>query len=176
MEARSTVTGTFNQVRSVTVTVRSDPRMSLDAPVHGSTVGQPFVVGGWAVDTAALTGTGVSAIHVWAVNSAGAGTFLGVAPYGGERGDLAAILGERFRYCGFTMSATGLAAWHLSDRGVCLQHRHQYVSTSPGPPPSPFPRPTSALSIDTPVPNQTVGQPFTLPGGPSMWRTRRRRV
>ena len=163
VEARSTVTGTFNQFRSVTVTVRSDPRMSLDAPAHGSTVLQPFVVGGWAVDTAALSGTGVSAIHVWAINSAGAGTFLGVAPYGGERGDLAAILGEQFRYCGFTLSATGLAPGTYqivvsAFSAVTNTFNQSRAATIT------IPAPNVLLSIDTPVPNQTVAQPFAIAG------------
>ena len=64
--AHSTITGTFNQSRSVTVTVTAAPAMSLDAPAQVGTVGSSFYAAGWAIDRAAASGTGVDAVHVWA--------------------------------------------------------------------------------------------------------------
>lgn len=98
--AHSTVTGTFTHNRSITVTVPS-PLMSLDAPASGN-VPSTFLVGGWAIDPAAASGTGVSTVHVWAVSSTGAATFLG-ASYGGDRLDVGNAYGQRFRYSGFTV-------------------------------------------------------------------------
>jgi hypothetical protein len=102
--AHSSVTGTFTHVRGVTVTV-PPPLMNLDAPGAGSNVPSTFLVGGWAIDPAAASGTGVSTVHVWAFSSTGAATFLG-ASYGGDRADVAAVFGARFRYSGFTVVAS----------------------------------------------------------------------
>ena len=84
--------------------------MSLD--VAG--VRQPFPVGGWAIDQAAASGTGVDAVHVWAYPSnasgvpTGAPVFLGAAAYGGSRPDVGALYGEQFRDSGYSLSVTGL--------------------------------------------------------------------
>ncbi len=80
-------------------------RLVVDAPQPGS-VSTPFVLGGWAFDGAAPTGTGVDAIHVWAYPEPGSGrppVFVGAAPYGGMRPDVGAVFGERFTSSGFTM-------------------------------------------------------------------------
>src|SRR6185369_3037631 len=62
--------------------------MSLDLPLDGSTVGQTFSVGGWALNLGEPSGTGVDAIHVYAYPvSGGAPVFLGVANYGAARND-----------------------------------------------------------------------------------------
>lgn len=68
---------------TVTVLVSDTPDtwMSLDSPLEGSTVSQPFNIGGWAFDHAVATGTGIDAIHVWAFPTSGdPAIFLGVAP------------------------------------------------------------------------------------------------
>ena len=101
--AHSAVTGTFTHIRSVTVTVPS-PQMNLDAPASGN-VPSTFIVGGWAIDPAAASGTGVSTVHMWAVSSTGNATFLG-ASYGGDRPDVGNVFGQRFRYSGFGVVAS----------------------------------------------------------------------
>jgi hypothetical protein len=109
--ARSTVTGAFNQSRTVPVTVAtsgSNPAMALDSPASGATVGSTFSVTGWAVDLGATTGTGVSSVHVWAFPSAGPAVFLGAAAYGGSRPDIGALFGSRFTNSGFNLSVSGL--------------------------------------------------------------------
>jgi hypothetical protein len=104
--AHSAVTGTFTHIQSITITV-PPPLMSLDAPAAGN-VPSTFIVGGWAIDPAAASGTGVSTVHVWAFSaSTGAATFLG-ASYGGDRADVGAVFGARFRFSGFTVVASGL--------------------------------------------------------------------
>jgi hypothetical protein len=111
--AWSLVANGFNQAQSLTVTVASStPLVSLEAPAPGATVGQPFVVGGWAIDQGAPSGTGIDAVHVYAVANSGAGAsaFLGAAPNTGSRPDVGAAYGSQFTNSGFTMSAGGLAS------------------------------------------------------------------
>jgi streptogramin lyase len=106
--ARSTVTGTFNNVRSVTITVSVTGVMNIDTPASGAVAVQPFLFGGWALDTAAASGTGVDAVHVYAFPTAGSPTFLGAATYGGARPDIGAVFGAQFTNSGFDLVAAGL--------------------------------------------------------------------
>jgi hypothetical protein len=107
--SHSTATGTFNIVRALTLTVQNVPRMSLDSPTSGTRV-QPFTLGGWAIDLAAATGTGVDAIHVWAYPTSGqAPVWLGTAAYGGTRNDVAAAFGSsQFGPSGYNLAVNGL--------------------------------------------------------------------
>jgi hypothetical protein len=161
--AHSTVTGAY-QWQTVTVTAQADPRMTLDLPVHNSTTGQPFVIGGWAVDLGAASGTGVNTMHVYAYPATGAAAiFLGAAPYGGGRQDVATAFGEAFRNSGFTMSATGLSpgtytivAYAMSTvTGTFSQAQSATIT---------IPTPNVILSIDAPGASATVGQPFGISG------------
>ncbi|MCL4535500.1 MAG: hypothetical protein M1370_10130 [Bacteroidetes bacterium] len=103
--AYSTVARSFNDARVVRVTVVSGPVMSLDSPPQGATVSQPFTVSGWAIDTAASSGTGVSAVHVWAFpQGGGANVFLGAATYGGSRPAVGSTYGSRFTNSGFDLT------------------------------------------------------------------------
>src|SRR5262249_17414531 len=89
------------------------PRMSLDGPANNSTISQPFITGGWAVDLGAKTGTGVDAVHVWAFPGAnggiGAGQFVDAALLGGVRPDVGAVFGAQFANSGFNFLMKGLA-------------------------------------------------------------------
>jgi hypothetical protein len=109
--AHSTQTGIFHAA-TVTVTVAapvSDPRMSVDLPSPNASLGQPFLVAGWAIDRGSGSGTGVDAIHVWAFPLSGGGPiFLGAASYGGTRPDVGGIFGSRFTNSGFGLMAAGL--------------------------------------------------------------------
>jgi hypothetical protein len=87
-------------------------QMSLDVPVSFGTVGSSFDVAGWAIDEAAPSDAGVDAVHVWAYPNPGSGqspVFLGVASYGGARGDVGAVFGTRFTNSGFFLPNVGLA-------------------------------------------------------------------
>jgi len=110
--ARSAMTGQWDsRARSITVSAPvSNPVMSLDDPVNGSTRPSSFAVAGWAADLGAPNGTGVDAVHVWAYPvGGGAGIFLCVASYGAARGDVASTYGARFGNSGFNGVASGLA-------------------------------------------------------------------
>jgi hypothetical protein len=106
--ARSTVTGTFQRTRvRVTVTAAvSNPKMWVDLPSVNQTTSQNLTVGGWAIDLGSPAGTGVDAIHVYAISSAGLTTFVGAATYGTSRPDIAAYAGaSRFAPSGFVLTA-----------------------------------------------------------------------
>jgi hypothetical protein len=108
--ARSTVSGAFDNVRTVNVTVVSSLRLALDAPLNGTSTVQPLVIGGWAVDLSAPSGTGVETVHVYAFPAGGgAATFLGAASYGGPRPDIGALFGTQFTNSGFGLVVGGLA-------------------------------------------------------------------
>jgi hypothetical protein len=107
--AHSTVSNA-NTVRTFVYTVNAGaPLMSLDAPANGSVCQQPCLLGGWAIDTAAASGTGVDAIHVYATPSGGAPRLLGAARYGDARADVGAAFGARFTNSGYSMAIRGLA-------------------------------------------------------------------
>jgi uncharacterized repeat protein (TIGR03803 family) len=107
--ARSTVTGTFNDAVAIAVTVlesSSNPMLYVDTPAPGATIGGMAAISGWALDLGASSGTGVTAIHVWALPTSGApGTFLGAATYSLPRPDVGAIFGARFTDVGYSLMA-----------------------------------------------------------------------
>jgi hypothetical protein len=109
--AHSTVTGSFVDSRFTDITVRpaGDPLMAIDAPSNGATIGQPFVLGGWAIDRDAATGPGVDAVHVWAYPlSGGSPIFAGTGQLDFERGDIGTIFGAQFTNSGYNVTVSGL--------------------------------------------------------------------
>jgi hypothetical protein len=80
-------------------------RLQTDAPVPGATVTMPFAIGGWVLDVSAASGTGIDAVHVWAVPASGPAVFLGVATLGLPRADVAAIFGAQFQLSGYSLTA-----------------------------------------------------------------------
>jgi uncharacterized repeat protein (TIGR03803 family) len=113
--AHSTVANAYSAVAAPNVTVTAThPYLFIDAPGPNTTATRPFTLSGWAVDTAAPTGTGIDAIAVWAYPTGG-GTplFVGNAAYGSSRPDIGALFGDaRFTPSGysFTVTASTLAA------------------------------------------------------------------
>lgn len=75
-------------------------QMAIDLPGAGTHTQKVWMVG-WAIDTAATSGTGVSTVHVWAYPTAGGGAgpvFLGAAEYGLYRPDVDNAFGGSGRY------------------------------------------------------------------------------
>lgn len=70
--------------------------LTLDRPAADAAVteGQPLPIGGWAVDPAAASGSGIDAVHVYLDGEAGAGAAIGAATVGQLRTDVAAALGR----------------------------------------------------------------------------------
>jgi hypothetical protein len=100
------------QTRAITVRAPGRPAMSLDTPVSGAVVGQPFQVAGWAIDLDApeSQGPGVDVLHVWAFpTDGGPATFAGAATTGGQRNDVGAAFGAQFATAGYNLTVTGLA-------------------------------------------------------------------
>jgi hypothetical protein len=91
-------------------TGRVGPQVVVDVPRPQSIVGQPFMIGGWAVDPDSPSGTGISDVNAWAYPvTGGAPIFLGSAAHG-PRPDIAAVHGEQFLNAGFGLFVQGLAA------------------------------------------------------------------
>jgi glucose/arabinose dehydrogenase len=96
----------FTAVGVRQVTIEPAGLIWVDTPGQHAVVGSPFFLGGWAVDPAALTGTGINTIHIWAYPAdGGAPTFVGVPGYG-PRGDVAAYFGSQFLNSGFGINVT----------------------------------------------------------------------
>jgi hypothetical protein len=110
--AHSTVTGTFNNSKSVRITVlppRSLPRMAIDLPGTSQNISQNFRVAGWALDAASTSGTGVDVVDVWAYPVAGGNPlWVGSASLGTYRPDVAAAFGaSRYSASGFNLDVSG---------------------------------------------------------------------
>lgn len=94
----------------VTVTVRRDPLIRIDAPSNGETVSQPFTLYGWAADMTSPFGTGVDMVRVFAVGPDETKVALGNATYGSSRLDVAQYFEQPALAPGFGMTVTGLPA------------------------------------------------------------------
>jgi endonuclease/exonuclease/phosphatase family metal-dependent hydrolase len=133
----------------------------VDTPKANATVPSSFVVGGWAIDTAARADSGVSQLHVWAYpGTGGAPVFLGDIDHG-ARPDVAAYFGPQFGQAGFSIVVRNLAAGRYTlviypyssvrsafDYGAALALPLNVVATAPAPAPTapapaPSPTPTS---------------------------------
>jgi glucose/arabinose dehydrogenase len=103
--AHSTVTGTFRAATVVRLDVESGAIVVIDVPSAAHVV-SPFALAGWAVDLAAASGAGISAIHVWAFPVNGDPPILaGIASYGVPRLDVGAALGsDQFAQSGYQLT------------------------------------------------------------------------
>jgi hypothetical protein len=109
--ARSTLTGTFNNVQIVRVQVPvpvSKPRMWVDYPAQNQNLSQNIFVAGWAIDLGSSTNSGVDAVHVYGYPlNGGAPIFVGAGTLGGSRPDVGAAFGSaRFNGSGFSVQGT----------------------------------------------------------------------
>ena len=112
--AHNAMTGTFDMTATVNVTVTvpvSNPFIAVDTPTSGQVVTSAFEVGGWAIDAAAASGTGVDAVtfYVQPQGAAAPGVFIGTGSYGWARGDIGALFGSRFTNSGFHFTITGMS-------------------------------------------------------------------
>jgi hypothetical protein len=165
--AHSTVTGTFARSASVMLSVQAStpaPRMSLDSPTHNTAVTQPFAVAGWAIDAGTGSGTGVDAIHVYAYPNPGSGAapiFVGVAPYGAPRADIASTFGPGFRNSGFNLLVNNLAPGTYQ----MVAFAHSTVTGTFNNSASAVVRITKPImSLDSPLANTVVRRGFAISG------------
>jgi hypothetical protein len=116
--AHSSITGTFAPAGTVVVSVLADPRMNIDAPANNAFVLQPFLIGGWAIDLAAATGTGVNTVHVWAIPSnGGSAIMVGAAGEGGTYGRSRPDVGAAFAAVSGTQQFTP-SGWDIIVNGL----------------------------------------------------------
>jgi hypothetical protein len=139
------------------------PLMAINAPTTGSSLVQPFTLGGWAIDRRSTMTTGVDAVHVWAFPASGSAQFVGAASYGGSRPDIATRYGSRFANSGFSLSVTGLAPGTYTlvayARSTVTGTFNQSASVGVT-----IPSSSPAMAIDQPAHGSTVGTTFTVSG------------
>jgi hypothetical protein len=85
-----------------------DPRISLESPGDGTIWGSHVSVSGWAIDAHAPSGTGITAVNVYAYPNADESQpaiFLGTASYGAWRQDIATSYGSQFGSSGYSLAA-----------------------------------------------------------------------
>jgi hypothetical protein len=89
------------------VAIPTTPAGSLDNPPAGATVTGTVSVGGFAVDVAAATGTGVNRVQIF-LN----GEYKGDAVYGRTRSDIAGVYGSLFGPSGYDyqLNLSGVSA------------------------------------------------------------------
>lgn len=155
---------------TVTFTV-TDARLAIDTPGNGTTVSNGFNLGGWAVDLAATSGTGISAVEAYAFPTAGgAQIFLGTASYGSPRPDVGALFGARFTNSGYGLTVNNLtpgASYRIvvyaksSVSNAVANTATVNVTVSSG---SPAPGPTPTDPNPTPLPDPATPSPSPAPG------------
>jgi hypothetical protein len=147
----------------------AQPLMAIDTPAAASSLRQPFLVGGWALDLGTIRGSGrgssgVTSVDVYATRSGATGpVLLGSAGYGTARPDVGGVFGTQFTNSGFNFIVRGLAAGtydielRAHSRGVSTEAvnvRHVTVTIGS----------TTEMSIDAPREGATLHQPFLLAG------------
>ena len=157
--ARNATSGGFDAAAVRGVTINPSGQIWIDAPSESSVVTSAFEVGGWAIDPAAPTGTGVDAIQFYIFPNAGAGSpvFLGNGSYGWQRNDVGAALGTRFTNSGYHFTVTGMgpgdyvlgvyARSTVSNSFSVVKTVRITVNAN------------ALMSIDTPAPESTITTP-----------------
>jgi YVTN family beta-propeller protein len=107
--------GTVGIRRQAITVEQTIPRMNVELASGGAVRQEPFTITGWALDENAFTdGTaiphpGVDQVHVWAYPAGGAAPILvGLATYGVNRPDIAALFGAKYQPSGFSISVGNL--------------------------------------------------------------------
>ncbi len=127
-------TGTFDVVSTVDVHIASSVLISVDTPAANSTRDRPLLAGGWAIDGAAVAGSGIDAVHIWGINLAQPTTpvFLAAITAFGDRPDVAAVFGAQFTRSGYTaiINPPSAGVWQI------LVYAHSAVTAqfTPAPP------------------------------------------
>jgi RHS repeat-associated protein len=145
---------------SVTVSVlNSNPITTIETPTESASVSQPFTFSGWAIDTAASTGTGVNLVAVHATPEPGSGatwTYWGPATYGGSRPAVGSQYGAQFTNSGFTFTVTG----KTPDPYIVLGYARSSVTNL-------WHAALRDLYIDVPTHNLVIDRPGSGTGGVS---------
>jgi glucose/arabinose dehydrogenase len=152
--------GTIVSLKAVAQT--AGPMIRIESPGAGAVVRQPFALAGWALDASAAN-AGIATLHVWAFPASGAAPqFLGVANYGDNRPDVAAIFGPQFGPTGYHLNVKGLAPgnWTIAVYGwVYAAQGFSIVATVPV-----VIVPAGMVAIDIPGNFSTVDSSFVIGG------------
>ena len=108
----SSYSDTFPIALGVNIRVEPSTLLALDAPGQNAVLGQRFLVGGWAADFSAASGSGIDLVHVYAypLDVPGVPIFLGEARVGARRPDVGAYFGAAYEFTGFNLTAPVLPA------------------------------------------------------------------
>lgn len=149
-----------------TPTPTPKPLLAVDTPANNATVSASgFMVGGWAADMGATSGTGVDTVVVWAwPSNGGAAILAGIANYGGSRPDVAAAIGSQFAATGYGLIATLPVGTY-----TLTVYAHSTVNNSWNAPTvrtvTVVPPPSRPLMwVDLPAQNQTLSQNIVVAG------------
>lgn len=120
----------------VSLTVQQSRYLAVESPGNGATLEVPFTVTGWAIDTAAATGTGVDRVDIYAVPSGGGSRWLlGTATYGQARPAVGSTYGSQFTNSGFTLEVTSAPAGSFrivaEARSTTVNHIWDRASAAP---------------------------------------------
>ena len=172
-QAKSAVTGTFNDLQTVTITSAApgaNPVVAVDTPHPFATFGPSLLVTGWTIDAGASSGTGVDAVHVWAYpftgGALGTPVFLGTAGLGFGRADVAGIFGAQFGPSGYALQSSGLAPGpyrllvfaHSTVSGLFNPSSFIDVTVAAAATQNPW------MAVENPPANSTQQQPFLTTG------------
>lgn len=106
----SLVLGNFAPARVVHVQIASSATLFVDTPSQNASVGQGFMIGGWAADFGAATGGGIDVVDVYAypLDTVSPPILLGGAAVNVPRPDVGAYFGAQFSRTGFDLLAPAL--------------------------------------------------------------------
>ena len=106
----SLVLENFAPARVVHVQIASSATLFVDTPSQNASVGQGFMIGGWAADFGAATGGGIDVVDVYAypLDTVGPPILLGGAAVNVPRPDVGAYFGAQFSRTGFDLLAPAL--------------------------------------------------------------------
>jgi hypothetical protein len=96
----------IGSTRIAEATANGSLRIQVDVPSRTATVEIPFLIAGWALDTASLVDSNIDTVHAWAFPLTGDPIFLGAATMNVPRPDVAAAFGARFQNAGFSLIVT----------------------------------------------------------------------
>ena len=139
--------------------------LHLDTPAADSHVtAAAFTVSGYAADLAAVSGSGVDSVHVYAYPLSGSAqppVFLGLATYGAPRSSLTPVYGPQFTNSGFTLGPVSLPP----GRYLLAVFAHSTVSGTFAPPLTREFSAVGGLSVEIDEPaDGPVGQVFSVRG------------
>ena len=108
----SSYSNNFPIAQGVNIRVEPSTMLALDAPGQNAVLNQRFLVGGWAADFSAASGSGIDIVHVYAypLDVAGQPVFLGQAAVRDSRPDVGAYFGAAYARTGFNLTAPVIPA------------------------------------------------------------------